>query len=230
MAPRGIAEALADVARNAQAAPDLDQTLERVVVGAADTITGVEDASISLIEGGKIRTVAPTSSLVELVDGVQGQVGEGPCVDAIEENHTFRTGDVGNDKRWLKFGPEAARLGVRSMMAFQLLRPHDGRILGALNLYSRVLNAFDLDAEHIGALFATHATIALIGELDRTQLRAAVSTRDTIGTAKGILMHQHTCTEEHAFAMLSAASQRANVKLREVAGWVVADANRQATQ
>jgi response regulator NasT len=57
-------------------------------------------------------------------------------------------------------------------------------------------------------------------ELD--QLRTAMASRPMIDMAKGILIARHGCTPDEAFEMLSAASQRENRKLREVAVAVVA--------
>jgi len=55
------------------------------------------------------------------------------------------------------------------------------------------------------------------------QLRAALSSRDIIGQAKGVLIALHGCTAEEAFAILRDRSQQTNVKLRLVAGCVVAE-------
>ncbi len=49
------------------------------------------------------------------------------------------------------------------------------------------------------------------------RLREALSSRDVIGQAKGILMERHGLTEERAFAMLRSTSNQLNVKLRVVA-------------
>jgi response regulator NasT len=49
------------------------------------------------------------------------------------------------------------------------------------------------------------------------QLREALGTRPVIDQAKGMLIASHGCSPEEAFQMLSAASQRENRKLREVA-------------
>ena len=51
--------------------------------------------------------------------------------------------------------------GVRSMLGYRLFT--NGRTLGALDLYSSKLNAFDAEAEVVGELFAAHTAIALIG-------------------------------------------------------------------
>jgi two-component system, response regulator / RNA-binding antiterminator len=49
------------------------------------------------------------------------------------------------------------------------------------------------------------------------QLREALGTRPVIDQAKGMLIARHGCSPEEAFQMLSAASQRENRKLRDVA-------------
>ena len=52
-------------------------------------------------------------------------------------------------------------------------------------------------------------------------LRSALETRPVIDQAKGILIGQHHCTPDEAFAMLAEASQRSNRKLRDVAQAIV---------
>ena len=49
------------------------------------------------------------------------------------------------------------------------------------------------------------------------QLREALGTRPVIDQAKGMLIARHGCSADEAFLMLSAASQRENRKLRDVA-------------
>ena len=104
----------------------------------------------------------------------------------------------------------------------------DDRILGALNLYSRRVDAFDESDMATALLFSTHAAIALshaqtrAGDVELTrQLREAIESRDVIGQAKGILMERERVDADAAFDMLRRASQRLNVKLRDVAGRVV---------
>jgi AmiR/NasT family two-component response regulator len=52
-------------------------------------------------------------------------------------------------------------------------------------------------------------------------LRKALSTKPVIDQAKGVLMAKHGCTPDEAFEMLTDASQRANVKVREIAARIV---------
>jgi AmiR/NasT family two-component response regulator len=56
------------------------------------------------------------------------------------------------------------------------------------------------------------------------QLKTALVSRDLIGQAKGILIARGAADEEAAFAMLVTASQRTNVKVRDVAQRLVTEA------
>lgn len=216
---RGLAETLSSVARTLQAEPDVESTLRAIVKAAADHIAGAEYAGISLCERGKIRTVAPTAGIVEVIDQLQYDFHEGPCIDAIAEHQTYRVGNVGDEARWRRFGPAAAKNDIHSLLSYRLFVTD--RTLGALNLYSSRVDAFDQQTEEDGRLFATHAAIALIGAQREAQLGIAIENRDIISTAKGILMERHDIDAAVAFRMLVEASQSTNVKLHQTAVWVV---------
>jgi GAF domain-containing protein len=107
----------------------------------------------------------------------------------------------------------------------------DDRPLGAMNLYARTERAFaDTDLE-TGALFASQAAIVLGNAQvywDARDLSArlgeAMKSRAIIEQAKGMLMAAQHCDEDHAFDLLVRASQRENLKLRDIAARIVTDA------
>ncbi|WP_410586272.1 GAF and ANTAR domain-containing protein [Amycolatopsis sp. lyj-23] len=219
-ADTGLAEVLGRIARTLQAEPDVDTTLQAIVKAAVDHVDGAEQAGISLAERrGRIRTVAPTADLVVEIDRIQYRTREGPCVDAIAEHEIFRVDDLTTEPRWPQFAPVAARTGVRSMLSYRLFLTDS--TLGALNLYSGHPDAFSDRTEQDGRMFATHAAIALSAAQQEAHLRAAVEHRDTIGMAKGILMQRHDVDPVGAFRMLVDASQQGNIKLHQVATWLV---------
>jgi AmiR/NasT family two-component response regulator len=86
-----------------------------------------------------------------------------------------------------------------------------------LNLYSSRKNAFDDESEHVGLLFASHAAVAMSGAQQQEHMGKAISARDVIGQAKGILMERYKITADQAFSVLARASQQSNIKLVEVA-------------
>ncbi|ANZ43501.1 antitermination regulator [Lentzea guizhouensis] len=216
---RGLAETLSGVARTLQAEPDVEATLLAIVKAAVDYIAGAEHAGVSLVENGKVHTVAPSSGIVETIDQLQYDLQEGPCVDAIAEHQTYRVGNFVDEARWPRFGPAAADHGIHSLLSYRLFVTD--RTLGALNLYSSRVNAFDQRTEEDGHLFAAHAAIALVGAQREAQLSIAIENRDIISTAKGILMERHGIDAARAFRMLVEASQAANMKLHQVAAWLV---------
>jgi AmiR/NasT family two-component response regulator len=66
-------------------------------------------------------------------------------------------------------------------------------------------------------IFATHAAVAMAHEQEQQDLRTAVSTREVIGQAQGILMERFRITSDMAFRLLVRASQDTNRKLRDIA-------------
>jgi GAF domain-containing protein len=211
-----LAERLGNVARELQQQPTPTDTLSTVVRMAIDLVPGAEEASISVVIGRKdVTSQAPSSDLPERVDAVQVEVGEGPCLDAVYEQHTVRVADMQVEQRWPEFAQRAAGLGALSMLSFQLYVEGDN--LGALNLYARTAGAFTDDSEHIGLLVAAHAAVAYAGAQTESQLHQAINSRDLIGQAKGILMERFDVDADRAFAILVGFSQQSGTKLHEVA-------------
>jgi GAF domain-containing protein len=150
-----------------------------------------------------------------MVDSLQERLEQGPCMDAVWNQRIVRVDDVGADDRWPEFAMQAAGLGARSMMCFQLFV--EGAQLGALNMYSHTRGAFDDESQDIGLLFASHAAVALAGAEHEANLRTGMNNRDVIGQAKGILMERHHLTADQAFGVLARVSQEMNRKLVDVA-------------
>jgi transcriptional regulator with GAF, ATPase, and Fis domain len=211
-----LAEMLSASARLLQAEPDFETTLEAVVAVTLSNVPGAEHAGITTLDKSQ-RPLTPAASheLVEAVDAVQYQLREGPCLSALQGHATMLSDDLADDERWPRFGPRAVELGVQSMVSFQLF-VHAGTV-GALNLYARDRRAFNEDSVAIGQLLAAHAAIAMVAARNAHEMKQALSTRDVIGQAKGILMERHKIGAYEAFGLLVRASQDTNRKLRDIA-------------
>lgn len=216
----GLAEKLAELSRTLQDELDVEATLRAVVRAATDTVPGAEHASITVvIRRRDVETRAATGELPRAVDQAQYRTGEGPCLDSLYEHRTVRLSDLRTERRWPAFAAAAADLGVGSMLAVQLYV--QGEDLGALNLHSSRPGAFDDESEQVALLFAAHAAVAMAGAQDHEHMQTALGTRDTIGMAKGILVERHKITPQEAFRLLVVASQATNVRLAEVADFLV---------
>lgn len=186
------------------------------MAAAVALVPGTDEGSISVISGRtRVMSQAPTSDLPRLVDAVQEEVGQGPCLDAAYDHHTVRIADMTTEQRWPLFAARAAELGAGSMLALQLYV--EGDDLGAINLFARTPGSFTDESEQVGLLVAAHAAIAYVGVRNGAHLAAALTNRDLIGQAKGILMERYHISSDRAFLLLTRVSQNSNRKLHQVA-------------
>ncbi len=214
---RVLAEVMTRTARRLQVEHgDVESTLQAITAAAVTVVPGAEECGISYVIGRrKIESRAWTGDLPREVDDLQQRLGQGPCMDAVWEQEIVQVEDVRADSRWPDFTTAAADLGVGSMLCFQLFVAGDQ--MGALNLYARTPLEFDQESQEIGLMLAAHAAVALAGAEHEQHLRTAMTNRDLIGQAKGILMERHKLTADQAFGVLARASQELNRKLVDIA-------------
>jgi GAF domain-containing protein len=194
---------------------ELQPTLEAIVSTATRMLSPAIHAGLTVFSHGEFIPRACSGEAPLLLDRLQQELRDGPCISAARDQAICRIEDTSRDERWPKFSTEAARLNVRSMLCVPLWI--DERSLGALSLYADRVAAFTDLHERVTSLLATFAALAL-AEAQRTgQLHAALDNRDVIGQAKGILMERHGITADAAFSVLSRVSQAENMKLAEIA-------------
>jgi transcriptional regulator with GAF, ATPase, and Fis domain len=212
-----LASAMAEVAMSVQEdGLDLGERLQILVDGAVDIVPGADCAAIVVPDGQQqLMARAVCGQLPPAVVRLQSDLGEGPCLSAVAQTDRVWVPDVARDPRWPRFASRAAALGVQSMICTPLVL--GTTVLGSLSLGSAAVNAFDEESASLAAIFAAHTTTALAAAEGRRQLSAAISSRDIIGQAKGILMERYQMSADAAFAVLIRTSQNTNVKLHDVA-------------
>ncbi len=99
-------------------------------------VVGVTGSGVMLMSGDTRRgSLCATDVVSHLIEDLQFVLGEGPCVEAYEEDRVVLEPDLADPARprWLAFSPPALEAGARAVFAFPL-RVGSVR-LGALNLY-----------------------------------------------------------------------------------------------
>ena len=222
--PAAVLQAFAETTRLLYVSEDLDETLLRVTTLATQTVEGCEVASLTMKEGSRLVTRAATGDLAVTCDTIQYEEGEGPCLEAALHQGLVHTRDSASDDRWPRLSRRVSKeAGVGGMLSCQLSvgDVKGSRALGGLNLYATRPDAYT-DADRLLAmLYAAHVAVIIEAARREVQLREAMASRDVIGQAKGILMAQGGVSADDAFSQLRLASQRLNVKLRDVAGDMV---------
>lgn len=228
-----LREGLGGLARLVTGALGLEELLTQVAHFAAHSIPNADGVGVTLIENDRPDTIVASASLVRQVDEVQYGLGEGPCISAAAERRTIRSGSLGGEKLWPRFGPRVGRLGVHSALSLPMLLP--GVVVGAINVYAESKDAFDEHAARLGELFAAPAAVAVrnaqvLAQAQRTvdQLRTALTSRAVIDQAIGIVMSRSGGTAAEALRSLRAISQREQQKLSAVAEQIVSESVRRA--
>jgi GAF domain-containing protein len=197
---------------------DVNDALEQVVRAAVE-LFGLTGAGLMIIDGDEIlRYVVATDPGGEILESVQEQIGQGPCVDSLYLDTVITTEDASNDPRWPVLGeklrphPIGGVLGVPVRLSgaavaalnVYLDRPHswDGSDIEALSAFGRILET-------------VLATSVLANRRDEVilQLQRALDHRVEIERAVGLLMGRHGLDAVGAFNELrrTARSQRRKV-------------------
>jgi transcriptional regulator with GAF, ATPase, and Fis domain len=202
---------------------DTEATVRLAVQLAQTNIQGCDGAGLAFVSSRKVvETMAATNQMVVDAARLQQELKEGPCLDAIWKEQVVYSPSLAYDHRWPTWGPRAvAETDARSVLSFQLFT--HGDTLGALNLYSHSLDAFDQDARDEGTAIAAHIAIAVAASEQIQQLSIGLDTRTVIGQATGLLMERFDLDAARAFSVLARLSSQSNTKLRSVAMELVAN-------
>lgn len=226
-----------------------EQLLARAFVGLADTLVDDYDIidlldrlvrySVELLVADAVgimladsqrnlRVVASSSEDAEVMDLLQVQADEGPCVECIRTGAPVSVADLAEAAaRWPSFVAAVAQHGAfRSVHALPLrLR---GEAIGAMNLFHSHPGRLPEADLALGQALADVATIGILsertirrGEILTEQLQAALNSRIIIEQAKGVLAHQGGLGMDAAFDRLRRYARNRNARLSEVARRVV---------
>jgi len=203
-----------------------DEVYAEICRTALTVVPGCDHACITTISAGQEPTLeATTDEIAAFVDGLEWEVGEGPCRDAILTQRFEWDSDITTDPTWPNL---AARIlhdtPVRGMIGYRIVV--NDRKVGALNMFADVPGAFTQETADMGALLASFATVALTAASQREEaasLREGMLSNREIGKALGMLMATHEINDEDAFQRLRASSNQLNTRLADIAARVVAD-------
>ena len=202
---------------------DAGEMYAAICVAATMIVRGCDHASLLVRDNDRYITVGASDQLAQKIDELERRAGDGPCIDAIEEETPQIDTNLTTPSLW----PQLASVlveetPVRGAMGFRLLV--NKRKGAALNLFSNTPNMFDAESAGRAAVLASFASVAINavakGE-DAASLRRGLLSNREIGKAIGMLMTLHDMSEDQAFDLLRRHSQGLNIKLADVAREVI---------
>jgi len=230
-----LGESLSAVSRFFVGDLTVEEALHRIARLAVDAVPGADLVGLTIMVEGRQRTAVFTDDAAPEIDQAQYETGEGPCLDAFLQQRIFTIESTREAGPWPTFRRAAAAHGVGSTLSLPLLA--NDKALGAMNVYAFKERAFGEHDVEVGTLFSYQAASVLANAQAywdardlSSRLGEAMEHRAIIEQAKGMLMATQPCAAEEAFDILVRASQRENVKLRDIAARMVGDAERRAAQ
>jgi GAF domain-containing protein len=203
---------------------DVIELLTRLV-GYSVELLGADAGGIMLADPtGALRVVAASNDDAELIELMQLQNDQGPCLDCYHTAAPVSVGDLDQaTDRWPTFVAAAVGQHVfRAVHAVPLrLR---GEAIGALNLWRHHPGPMPTDDLSLSQALADVATIAILqerairrAEVLNEQLQAALTSRLIIEQAKGILAQHGRLRMDHAFEVLRRYARSQSLRLADVA-------------
>ncbi len=211
------------LARLVYDAEDHSAVYQAICDAALALVDGCSHASMMVAQNARLVTAAATDDIARLIDQLEREAGEGPCVDAIQEEAAQLESDLTVGSAWPALREQVlARTPVRSAAGFRLVV--DDRKVGALNLFSDTPGGLTPCSVDQGAVLAAFASVTLMSathEEEARTLRDGLASNREIGKAVGLMMAFHKVDDTQAFDILRRASQEMNLKLSEIARRVV---------
>jgi GAF domain-containing protein len=193
-------------------------------------VTDMSGAGIMLMSEDVSRgAVCTTNKVSDLIEQLQFELGEGPCLDACQAGRPILEPDLAAPRvpRWLAFQGPAVKAGVRAIFGFPL---EVGAVrLGALNLYRDRPGPLS-DDQHADALvmagIVAQALLAIqanapSGKL-AAELEAGADFHYVVHQASGMVAAQLDVNVAQALIRLRAYAFRCDCPVDEVAKDVVA--------
>ena len=203
------------------------------VVESTRTVVGVDGAGLTLVhDDGQPRWVAVSDAAMELLEQIQHDFGEGPCLAAFTQDRVVAVEDLQSERVWDRIAAVVGQLQVRGVLSVPV-RLVDQPV-GTLDVYATRPRAWSTgEVEALGALAVVTAELVSTAvelanrELEVAQLRQALASRIWIEQAKGVLVVTRGVDADQAFQQLRRQARSSSRKLADLAQEVVQEAQRE---
>ena len=222
-----LADVFVDVADTLVTDFDLIDFLHTVAAHAAE-VTGTAAVGLMLSDNqGQLHYMAASSESAKLLELLQLQNSEGPCLECFQSGEPIAQADLREAyDRWPVFARRAVDSGVLAVHAFPM-RLRD-KVIGAMNVFRAESMALPSEDQRVLRALADVATIAIMqeramarAELLNEQLQVALTSRIVIEQAKGAVAQTFGVTVEQAFEMLRRHARSRHLRLTDLAHTVV---------
>jgi GAF domain-containing protein len=225
----GLRQALDQLADLRSSPVTVEEALERVVAS-ADALFGVDGTALMLVDRDQVlRNLAASERRAALLEELQAEHGEGPCIDAFDDKQPVAADDLGREDRWPAFSADAARRRLRAVLASPI--PYSEQAVGVVAVFAGEPHPWTEAEREAIVAFTELVALLILNAMEATErgklageLQLALSSRVVIEQAKGVLVGRHGLTTRQAFDRLRRQARDQRRPLSEVARAVVSAA------
>jgi hypothetical protein len=215
-----------ELARELLAFERPEELLHQVLKFTVGAVPGCDYASVTLWRDAHVVETAASHAIAAELDETQFGTGAGPTLQSLHSADPVHVQNLDSATAWPLLAAAARDVGVASALSHALFvrRSAQWSSQGTFTLYGTTPDAFTTESQEFVSVIAAYLSVAVAvaqrrHDLDQREaaLHRALSTRDVIGQAKGILMERQRLSAGEAFDLLRRASQRLNVRVADVA-------------
>jgi GAF domain-containing protein len=179
--------------------------------------------------GQALRTLAVSDPRAALLEELQAEHEEGPCVDAFDDKEPVAADDLSREDRWPAFSPDAARRDLLAVLASPI--PYSEQAVGVVAVFATEPHPWTGAEREAIVAFTELVALLILNAMEATErgrlaaeLQVALDSRVVIEQAKGVLVGRHGLTTRQAFERLRRAARDQRRPLAEVSRAVVSAA------
>jgi len=222
----GLRQALDQLAELHSSEATLDEAMQRIVDSTA-VLFAVEATAFMLLDRDQLlRNVTMSNRLARALEELQVEHGEGPGVDAFEDQQVVPVGDLAAERRWPAFGRAAVGRGLVAVLASPI--PYSEQAVGVLAVLSSGRHLWEESDREAIAAFTDLAALLVLNAMQArergrlaSELQGALDSRVVIEQAKGVLVGRHGMSPRQAFERLRRQARDERRPVAEVARAVV---------
>ena len=166
-----LAAVLAEFARTLVGNFSIQDILDRLARRVIEVIPADGAGVLLLDEEARLHFVSATDDRILVIEQLQLELGEGPCILSYESGDAVMSPDLSEETRFERFAARAIEEGLGAVYSFPLRL--DGRRLGALDLYSRTSQELSADDVVGGQILADVAAAYIFNAQARVDASAS---------------------------------------------------------
>jgi diguanylate cyclase (GGDEF)-like protein len=130
---RRLARVLVEFAHTLGTDFPIQKILDHLALRILDIVPVTGAGVMTMEDDGRMSFAAATNEAIMVLERLQNEFGEGPCVEAFRSNKAIAITDLSVDKAFPRFSPRAREAGLVAVFTFPMRV--QGRRLGAVDLY-----------------------------------------------------------------------------------------------